>query len=246
MGEIKIYGKPQSAYTLNEDNEPIERLSSGYYKNEDAVESVLRYITRTRMEEKRLSELLFWGAYGASAYDLDLLISQFEYVQQQMRSSTTRKLYHISYNFDKVEFLHLINDRNLLFKLAAAQASIFYRLGHQVAYAVHLKGEDNLHVHFAINSVNFCTGKMFRLPLNSDKLLNEEMVFISYSCIAETKGLLFPFERCYQSPSPWIKSEISPVEDRKESRLHNSEPFFLIDFEKYHNLTPGTVIINTS
>lgn len=51
--------------------------------NEDAVEKVIRYITRTRKNEDRADELITWGGMGVGCYaSSELVIERFRAVQE--------------------------------------------------------------------------------------------------------------------------------------------------------------------
>lgn len=58
----------------------------GTYVNDDAVENVIRYVTRTRPDEDRRNELIFFGGAGVSQ-EPEQMIVQFKYIQRTFRSN---------------------------------------------------------------------------------------------------------------------------------------------------------------
>lgn len=241
MGVLIRKGNPQKEYKNNQASDQIQ-YNSYYYKNSTALDNVLHYITRTRNNESRANELLFWGSFGASNTDVDLMIKQFKYVQALMRYKTERKLYHLSYNFDDIEMKHLAQDIDLLNQIAVNQSLIYYRWGHQVAYAAHYEN-NRIHIHFVINSVNFCTGLMLRYSPAWDREIQVEMDAISHALITQKHGGIFPFSLQYNQTPAWMKPDSSPIAERKKSDLLASRPD---PFYEFADLPAGTVIFQSS
>lgn len=159
----------------------------GSYTNEDAVENVIRYITRTRKNEDRADELIAWGAMGAACYDTpELVIEQFRYVQgvYGMRERG-RRIYHEVLGFREEEFERMWRDYGLVYQVAVECAEKYYSMGHQVVFAIHHAPKDGegvnkgIHIHFAVNTVNFLNGKKwhsyFREGFNRERDFNRDM-----------------------------------------------------------------------
>lgn len=161
MGILTAKGKLTSYIYLDQNNEPHVG-KHGHYKNDDAVDNLIRYVTRTRPNEDRRSELIYAGAFGAADHGpIDNVIFQFLYVQEIMRNQTNRKMYHFVYDLDSYE--EAVFGNNLLLGIQAirSQAYSFFVQGHQVVFAIHRKPEEGMHFHFAVNSVNYLTGRMY-------------------------------------------------------------------------------------
>lgn len=142
-------------------------MKKGHYVNSDAIENVIRYVTRTRVNESRADELIAWGGCGVGCYAIpELAIEQFRYVQHTYGIQTRggRKLYHETFNITADEFERLNRDYGVVYQIAAKCAEFYFSLGHQVVFAVHYTKNEwtmnkGLHIHFVINAVNFKTGK---------------------------------------------------------------------------------------
>ena len=177
-----------------EGREGIPYKVTGYYKNADAVEKVLHYVSRTRELENKHDELLFWSGHGVKISNIDTTIHQFQMLQKNMRETTVRKLFHLSYTFDNVEQEHLLRNIPLLKLVVNAQANIFFCAGYQVVYSVHYDSVKRLHAHFVINSVNPSTGLMLHYPRALNSRIENLMTSISYDMIAKECGKQHPFD----------------------------------------------------
>lgn len=140
------------------------RSSKSYYTNVDAVEKVIRYITRTRCVESRSGELISVGGAGViCAGTVEEIIVQFLIVQNfyQIDKRGGRRVVHEILSFTEEEF-NRINRNYALVNLVAREISAyFYLSGFQVVYAVHHDSEKHVHIHLAVNTINFKSGKKF-------------------------------------------------------------------------------------
>lgn len=141
-------------------------MREGNYTNPDAIENVIRYITRTRRNETRGDELIGWGGMGVGCYaSPELMIEQFHYVQRVYgMNKNGRMLYHETFNITDEEFNKLDNDYNRVNWIALECAKVYYSNGYQVAYAIHddikkVGTNKRVHIHFVVNAVNFMTGR---------------------------------------------------------------------------------------
>ena len=136
------------------------------YTNPDASEKLIKYVTRTN--GKPDDDLITWGGLGITEYkDIDSIINQF-YIVQKMhtrRGSSGRYISHEVFSFE-AETEILIHEKKLdIDKIARKMANDFYTIDNcQVIYGVHKpEYEDkHMHIHFAINSVNYRTGNKRR------------------------------------------------------------------------------------
>ena len=136
---------------------------SGEYKNVNAVPNVIRYITRTRLNESRKTELIEYGASGASSRNPEFMIRQFCSIQKTYPSKNQcpRRIHHEVFSLDYEEQRVMLNALDLLSDFALSCCSYyFYEMQHQVVYAIHLPDrEKHLHIHFAINTTSYETGR---------------------------------------------------------------------------------------
>ncbi len=193
MGNLIRLGKA-SIHEYTNKNGELCQVRTGNYTNKNAIENLIRYITRTRPNEDRLNDLKGWGARGVLASaDIETIISQFTKVQQILRGSNViRHMYHFVYQFDEVESKYIGNDYSLAGAIAHAQSMIFFQMGYQTVYAIHDDPEKRMHLHFAVNSVNSQTALMLHLSHLAETMLSEYMTNISYHIIATTRNKHYP------------------------------------------------------
>ena len=122
----------------------INKSKSGRYQTPNCIDKLLRYIARENGTSK--DDLICCGSIGATAFtDISYTIQQFKYVQTYYKRNGNfgRYMDHEIYSFPpEIEDI-LKND------------------GFQVYYGVHKKDShsSNIHIHFAVNTVNFITQK---------------------------------------------------------------------------------------
>lgn len=133
------------------------------YKNLDAPEKLIRYITRTRPNENRADELLLWGTASGYSYHIPVeeLIFEYSFILQKYRV-TRSKMCHYVIRLRPEHFQCMNNNLFTLGNYAVECCNYLMSLGHQTCFAIHHSNDDGLHIHFAINSVNYRTGKKLR------------------------------------------------------------------------------------
>lgn len=136
------------------------------YFNIKAAKNLIRYVTRTNGLSK--DDLITWGGIGVAEFmGPDGMIRQFGDVQQMHRRKGGFGRYadHEVYSCSSVEE-RLIKEKKIdVDKIARKMAYDFYEKDRcQVVYGAHTKdrGNDCIHIHFVINSVNFATGNKRR------------------------------------------------------------------------------------
>ena len=161
------------------------------YSNKDAVEKVIRYVTRSRVNEDRFDNLISYGGVGVNCFGRpEEMITQFLYVQRifNIESRGGRRLYHEVFNLTQEDFCRLCLDLNQVNILAQTICSVYYQMGHQVVYAIHNEQEEHLHIHFVVNTINFITGRKWheykysvteREKVFNEILRNQECIFIT-------------------------------------------------------------------
>lgn len=154
--------------------------AKGKYKNKDAVENVIRYITRTRENEseEKASELISFGGRGVSADSPEEVIMEMEKVQEVYNKKNGRRLYHEFYLLKDSDFEAMGRDYEIVRRFAHACAGYYYKQGYQVEYAVHESKTKHTHIHFAYNSVSSIDGrkvKDYKGALDAREKLFDEM-----------------------------------------------------------------------
>lgn len=135
------------------------------YINPISIDNVIEYITRTNGDPDE--DLVTWGAVGAPEFlGVDTIIDEFHLTQKCYKRNGTfgRYLDHEWFSFTS-ETEKIICENNLdIDRIARDMACEIYDHDHcQVVYGVHyLPKRKHLHVHFAINTVNFKDGNKRR------------------------------------------------------------------------------------
>ncbi len=155
----------------------INKAEKGKYTNKNAIRNLIKYINREEGSSKNGSnDVLCSGAYGSVDFmGSEFATTQFEDVQHcYIRAGkTVRYADHEMFTFSPIVSQILKEKPELLPKLANRMAAILSDGQYQVYYGVHMGEEDhfhtaeaiskkgdsenNLHVHFAVNTVNFRT-----------------------------------------------------------------------------------------
>ena len=122
------------------------RIMKGSYTNEDAQQNVISYALRKSKAE-------FTGGCAVYPVSINNADKQFQIIKEKYNKTEGRKIFHmcLSYKDDK----EITKD-----KVLSDAKKVSDKIGEefQNIYGLH-EDTDNLHVHFAINSVNYKTGK---------------------------------------------------------------------------------------
>ena len=140
----------------------LNKAGKSRYANLDVTEKLIHYIAREKQDAP--DDLLLCGVMGATTFpDLDTTIHQFEcaHLLHDRRGVFGRYIDHEIYSFSPSGEAAFRQKKEVLPELAKKMATDFYQEGFQVYYGVHRGDKDNphLHIHFAVNTVNFRTGK---------------------------------------------------------------------------------------
>lgn len=131
--------------------------------NADAANNLIRYISRTRINEDRRHELLSFGFNYPYPKPVEQIIHEFEYIQDYYHSDGCL-MCHYCLRFPLTVDPRFKNNIHRINAFAQDCCLFIFNMGHQCCYAVHTKDEDtdDIHIHLAINTVNFMTGKKLR------------------------------------------------------------------------------------
>ncbi len=158
------------------------------YSNAKAVENVIRYITRSRINETRRQDLISYGGLGINCFGRpEEIINQFLYVQHvyNIEARKGRRLYHEVFLLSDEEYCRLCQDMDQVNALAIELCNVYYQMGHQVVYAIHYEENKHLHIHFVFNSINVVTGKKWHEYKHDvarrERLFNE--ILMNHKCI---------------------------------------------------------------
>ena len=93
----------------------------------------------------------FIGGYAVDAYNA---IAQMQYIKEIWYKNKGRRIRHFILSFDRSEYIEIDDALVLGYKICQ------YYQEYQSVYGVHTD-TDNLHIHFAVNTVSFIDGKMY-------------------------------------------------------------------------------------
>lgn len=143
------------------------------YRNPDAPKKLIKYVTRTNKKSDK--DLISWGGFGISeSLGTNTIINQFYEVQKlhTREGDFGRYMDHEVYSFSDSTQTAIRNLNIDLDELAREMAQDFYETDHcQVVYGVHEPDEtdSHIHIHFAINTVNFANGNKRRENMRQTK-----------------------------------------------------------------------------
>ena len=137
------------------------------YTSSESVQNVIHYVTRTRSIEPKSDDLVLWGDSIGYCYNksVDEIIKEFHFVHKLYAPYTgkhTCKICHYVFTIYNNEFLQINNDFSLLTAFAVKCCSYLFSNGFQSIFAIHYPNENNLHIHFCINAINYKTGYKLR------------------------------------------------------------------------------------
>ena len=136
----------------------------GKYENENVIENVIRYVTRSSVRENRRSNLIAYGGLGVRTFgSIEDIIFQMQIVQEifNIKGRKGKRLLHETFNIMDIEFEEMGKDFGKVYALAYDCCQYYYSLGHQVVFAVHYEQDKRVHIHFVVNTINFFNGLKF-------------------------------------------------------------------------------------
>ncbi len=139
----------------------INLAGNGNYKNPDAVEKVIRYITRTNRQDKE--DLIAWGGLGVTEFaGVEEVIRQFHCVQGEYcrKGEFGRRMDHEVFSLSEEAERDILKVPIDLDGMARDMARDIYEEDRcQVVYGIHRpdKSSGRIHIHFGINTVDFET-----------------------------------------------------------------------------------------
>lgn len=149
-------------------------VSPGEYKNPQAIANNIKYVTRTRVNERRREELLSYGMLGTS-YVPHEAIEEFKIVQRTFRNPKYigKRIFHETLHLNEDDLMLLNYDRCHIHAYAYRCAYYYYCLGFQIVFAVHWDQEKKFHIHFVGNSVNYLNGLKWKDSYEYEKVREE-------------------------------------------------------------------------
>lgn len=154
-------------------NVMVKRVNAAYSKEED-IFRVMRYMCSEKDCGERLS---YWNTRGLPK-DLEKAASRLEQSQAYLGKDSGRRINHLI-----VSFPETVQDEKIVYIAAERLADL---LGEEYAllYGVH-QDTDHLHIHFAMNTVSYRTGKKFHANRKEFQAWKEEIAMCAEGILEE-------------------------------------------------------------
>ena len=154
MATIKVFGR--------ETRTPGQKKN---YKNDDALEKVIRYIFRENMENEKdlIPELS--GGYGVDLSSTRTVTDDMQMIKTIYGKTGGRQLWHFSVNLSADETAQISDLNEFAYEICG-----YYGNEYQTVFAGHRKIEDGrewIHFHVCCNSVSYETGKKMSMRKGS-------------------------------------------------------------------------------
>ena len=149
-----------------------------YYKNAKSIDNLTKYVMGDIKERKHL-ETVSIGGNGLDYTNHKKMVKQIKKVQKVFHKNTGRRMYHFVLLFDE----SLKEEEQAVSEIADLIVKEKFH-DYQVIYGVH-RDTDNIHIHFAMSSVNYNTGLKFHMDYMTYKSFKESIEDIAVRYLVE-------------------------------------------------------------
>lgn len=176
---------------INKNNSCLLKVSSQSFDSPKEVDYLIRYITRSRENEEKKSDLISCGGRGLEVrHDISMAIWQWKAVQAAYISPKrkfARYCFHEIYCLTSKVSEQI--DAERLDDLAYELSEEYWRKGHQVVYGIHKPDhhEKRVHIHFGVNTVCLKTGRKWHDWFGTREMRNERFDAITEGFIDKRK-----------------------------------------------------------
>lgn len=161
----------------------ITQINPRKYKNKDAAQKLIEYISRTREDEYRAYELVCFGDAAGYSHNKTSAqtIAEFQLIHNTLIYKTGSRMMHFSIEISPDDFRRLNNDWLKLADYGVACCRYIHNLGHQCCFAIHHTEKPSIHIHLAVNTVNYCTGNKFsQYPVRVRQIIEKPLLNLFY------------------------------------------------------------------
>lgn len=139
------------------------------YMNKDATSNTIKYITRTRDNERRKNELVYHGSVNIDYDSSDEAIRKMQIIQKRFARKRERpQVRHEVVSISERDFYKMEEDFDNVIDAANEIGDIYDRKGYQEIHAIHdARGKDRdspnkgIHIHYVINATGYKGGRRF-------------------------------------------------------------------------------------
>lgn len=159
----------------------VKNVKCGKYKEKKDVKDLIKYITGHSIIEKHQKTVRYTGGYGVHTCDPVLCYNDMYIIKKIYKKTTSknRSIYHFV-----ISFSEYIEDANTVKLISIDICHHFYEQGFQCMYGVH-EDTENLHIHIAVNSTNFKTGRQMHLKYNELNNIITGLKKLAYNILKE-------------------------------------------------------------
>lgn len=156
--------------------ETIMKMLKDRYEKDKDIQELTQYIAGEGTNKEK-EEVFYIGSKGLDQ-EHDKAAKQIIKMQRALKKNNGRRMYHMIISFNT-------STKNLLKVKAVSKAvaKIIYEEGYLVYYGIHTS-TDNLHIHFAIDSVNYLSGKKWHKSRSEFMSFRDKVLDCSYSVLA--------------------------------------------------------------
>lgn len=159
----------------------VKNVRCGKYKSRKSALQLIKYISGNSIIPEKQKPVRYTGGYGVPVYNPDLCCEAM-YIIKKLYRKTSPKLRCI-YHFI-VSFPACVDDINIVKLISIDLCQYFYHKNYQCMYGVH-NDTENLHIHIAVNSTSFISGKQMDLSINELKALTNDLKKRAFGILKE-------------------------------------------------------------
>lgn len=151
------------------------------YEKDKDIQELTQYIAGEGTNKEK-EEVFYIGSKGLDQ-EHDKAAKQIIKMQRALKKNNGRRMYHMIISFNT-------STKNLLKVKAVSKAvaKVIYEEGYLVYYGIHTS-TDNLHIHFAIDSVNYLSGKKWHKSRSEFMSFRNKVLDCSCSVLASRNFL---------------------------------------------------------
>ena len=159
----------------------VKNVNCGKYKGKRDMLNLIKYITGNSTKLENQKSVRYIGAFGVP-YNNPELCCDAMYIVKKYCSKTDKKFRSV-YHF-LISFQEYIDDANIVKFIAIEICQNFYNRGFQCIYGVH-EDTEHLHIHIAVNSTNFMTGKQMHFSKSELMFIIIDLKKLAYGILKE-------------------------------------------------------------
>lgn len=143
------------------------------FSDDKALENVINYvISETENDEINYISSNDFVCYGVNPLSVQTIINSFELDKRYYNKSGGKQIHHFILSIYKNNYLGVQNNKEWASLLMNELAYYLREKGFKNVACVHVAYGDNVHIHFAVNSINSFTGK----KLNNERLFYADIL----------------------------------------------------------------------